>query len=324
MGFKDTGIFVKDYVSIKEDNTQTVFLQEEKVNVLRATDRAFIVHKDGVNHEVPQDMILQIDKKTNKYLLIEDSILFDSIGGQVVGNLNKGAKVELLEVDGQYGYFLMDNGAKVYIELKKTRVIMEENITPVILDTDLMLIQNEKFLNVEKGKEVNLKNYKEGKYIIIDEDKNEFEVMEEYIELKRRAVKTSRSGGSKRDEAAAKIVEAAHKEVGKPYIYASAGPKGFDCSGLTTYLFSNNLGIKLNRSSRDQAKNGVEVSKANLLPGDLVFFKTTGANIGHVGVYIGNNNMIHASSGRKKVMISSLDETYYKTRYVTARRVIND
>ena len=66
------------------------------------------------------------------------------------------------------------------------------------------------------------------------------------------------------------------------------------------------------------------MKKEELVPGDLVFFRTSGTGIGHVGLYIGDNNMIHASSGRRQIMISSLDEAYYKQRYITARRIINN
>ena len=324
IGFKDTGIFVKDYVSLKEDNTEVVFYQEEKVNILRETDKSFLVHKNGDNHEIPLDMMINTERKSKDYLVVNEVDLLQEINGQVIGSLNKGDIVELIEIKDDYGYFLLKNGMKGYMILSSLEAIMEDNITSAIANIDLLLIQNENSLNLERGMEVNLKNYINGKYIVIDEKNNEFEIKEEHIELRKRREKVSRGASSKRDESVGRLIETARKELGKPYIYGSSGPKGYDCSGFTSYVFSSTLGIKLNRSSIDQAKNGVEVSRENLLPGDLVFFKTTGARIGHAGIYIGNNEMIHASSGRRVVMISSLDEAYYKTRYVTARRVLND
>src|SRR5699024_11135820 len=108
-----------------------------------------------------------------------------------------------------------------------------------------------------------------------------------------------------------------------PYRSSGTGKNGYDCSGLTYSLYLNNAGIELNRSSRDQVKNGVAVKKSELIPGDIVFFRTSGRGIGHVGLYIGDGNMIHASSGSKKVVITPIDSKWYKQRYVTARRIIN-
>ncbi len=320
VGFKDTGIFVKDYTSIKDDKTEIVFKEEERVNVLRETDRAFVVHKDGQNYEIPLDKMIQLDKKSEEYLVLTKVDLFREIGGHVLGQLNPGDVVKLIEIKDNYGYFLLKNGVKGYMEMTKLKVKMESNITSALANTELLLVNNGVALSVEKGKEVNIKAYKDGKYTLIDEKENEFQVKAEYIELRKHRDKVSRGG--KREEAAKLVVEAAHKVLGKAYVYGAAGPNSFDCSGLTSYVYSSTLGIKLNRSSIAQASNGVEVKRDSLLPGDLVFFKTTSARIGHVGIYIGENKIIHAATSSRRVIISGLNETYYRTRYVTARRII--
>ena len=90
------------------------------------------------------------------------------------------------------------------------------------------------------------------------------------------------------------IVEYALQYVGYPYVYGTAGPNTFDCSGFTYYVYSQ-FGYTLNRSSRDQVKNGVAISKEDLQQGDLVFFSTNGQYPTHVGLYIGDNNIVHAS-----------------------------
>lgn len=125
------------------------------------------------------------------------------------------------------------------------------------------------------------------------------------------------------------VVVTARKYLGCKYKAGAMGPKRFDCSGLTTYVFQQ-YGILLNRSSRDQFKNGVEVKDTKkLLPGDLVFW--TGSNarskeIGHVGIVVeafsdGTFTFIHAAM--TGVQIDRSDAIYYKTRYRGARRVIN-
>jgi cell wall-associated NlpC family hydrolase len=92
---------------------------------------------------------------------------------------------------------------------------------------------------------------------------------------------------------------------------------------LTTYICKKN-GIKLPRRAIEQSKVGKYVSRNNLKPGDLIFFDTSKHHRGyvnHVGIYIGNNKFIHASSAKKKVIITSLKKTFYSKRYKIARRV---
>lgn len=111
--------------------------------------------------------------------------------------------------------------------------------------------------------------------------------------------------------------------VGYKYVYGGASPStGFDCSGLVYYICGK-LGCKVNRTADAQANNGVYVEKENLQPGDLVFFTDykTNKGIGHVGIYIGNNQFVHASTPTAGVIVSSLSEASYVKRYVTARRV---
>lgn len=122
------------------------------------------------------------------------------------------------------------------------------------------------------------------------------------------------------------IVEYAKKYLGYDYVLGGATPKtGFDCSGLTYYVYKQ-FGYTLSRTSTAQAKNGKEVSKSDLQPGDLLIFKNQAlTKIGHVGIYIGNNKMIHASEPGVGVVITDLDARgyNYNKRFVTARRIVD-
>ena len=119
-----------------------------------------------------------------------------------------------------------------------------------------------------------------------------------------------------------KVVEVALAQVGKPYIWASANPNiGFDCSGLTYSAFKQ-AGINLNRTSYTQINNGVSVDSKDLRKGDLVFFNNGGGRISHVGIYIGNNQFVHASSPGTGVIVSKLFGSYFGNTYVGARRII--
>lgn len=115
------------------------------------------------------------------------------------------------------------------------------------------------------------------------------------------------------------IVKEAEKYLGTRYVYGGNSPSGFDCSGFVQYTLKK-LGIKVNRSSRDQYKNGVAVSRENLQAGDLVFF-SKGGSISHVGIYGGNGKVIHAPSPGKVVSYSTLSHMTSYSTYVGARRV---
>ena len=96
---------------------------------------------------------------------------------------------------------------------------------------------------------------------------------------------------------------------------------GFDCSGFMQHIFRKTMQINLPRTSAEQAKMGVAVSRSELQPGDMVFFSTSRGRISHVGLYIGNNRFIHAPRTGKSIEITSLGNKYWNSKYVTARRV---
>lgn len=112
--------------------------------------------------------------------------------------------------------------------------------------------------------------------------------------------------------------------VGVPYRYGGASPDGFDCSGFTRYVFAH-FGVKLPHGASPQLNCGVEVSRDNLQPGDLVFFHSTYATsspASHCGIYVGNGQFVHsASGGNRGITVSNLSDSYYSRHYLTARRI---
>lgn len=148
--------------------------------------------------------------------------------------------------------------------------------------------------------------------------------VEEVKETPKEEVKENKNNASS-NSAINNIVSDAYKYVGYRYVYASANPSvGFDCSGLVYYLYKTHAGVTLNRSSRDQALNGYAVSRDNLKPGDLLFFSTFGGNrITHVGLYVGDGKMIHASTPKEGVIITDINTNYYVKNFMTARRVLD-
>lgn len=115
------------------------------------------------------------------------------------------------------------------------------------------------------------------------------------------------------------LVNTAKKYLGVPYVWGGTSPSGFDCSGLVQYVCRQN-GISVPRVAASQRGAGVSVSRANLQPGDLVFFGK-GGRVTHVGIYVGNGNMIHAPQTGDVVKISSINTSYRVSSYAGAVRV---
>lgn len=117
------------------------------------------------------------------------------------------------------------------------------------------------------------------------------------------------------------IVSTAYKYMGTPYVWAGTSPSGFDCSGFVYYVFNEN-GITTNRTAALLYQNGVAVDRSDLQAGDIIcFYNGSYSYIGHVGIYIGDNQFIHASSADGKVTIDSLESSYYNSHYYGARRI---
>lgn len=119
------------------------------------------------------------------------------------------------------------------------------------------------------------------------------------------------------------VIDLAHKQLGKPYVWGAEGPNSFDCSGLIYYVYKNAASITLPRTSSDQYSAGVAVSRSNLKAGDLIFSSTDGTgNITHVAIYVGDGQMIHAPRNGKNVEKVSINNSYWNKAYVGARRVL--
>lgn len=122
---------------------------------------------------------------------------------------------------------------------------------------------------------------------------------------------------------AQEIVNCAMQYLGCAYVYGGSSPRGFDCSGFTSYVYAQ-CGVKINRTASAQLNNGYAVSRSELQPGDLVMFNSGSRSpASHVGIYVGNGQFIHSSAPGVGVVIDSLNSNFYSRTYVGARRVVS-
>lgn len=121
------------------------------------------------------------------------------------------------------------------------------------------------------------------------------------------------------DQMARDLISEANRWLGTPYSYGGTTTGGTDCSGLVMSLYRDVTGVKIPRTTREQVRYCTNLARNKIRPGDLVFF-ANGKEVSHVGLYVGNGSMIHASSSRG-VIVSDIDSGYWARRYLTGGRV---
>jgi cell wall-associated NlpC family hydrolase len=123
-------------------------------------------------------------------------------------------------------------------------------------------------------------------------------------------------------ETEARLLDAAAEWMGTPYRFGGTSKSGVDCSALVRAVYAGAFGLRLTRSTRTQVREGREVGRHELRSGDLVFFRT-GRNQRHVGIYLGGNRLLHASSSQNRVLIDDLGQSHFQRTYWTARRLLD-
>lgn len=168
-------------------------------------------------------------------------------------------------------------------------------------------------LNSAIGQLRNIRDNQIKSGIVVEEINNKIEVAKEKVAQLQAAIDAASrpNRGDTVSVTGNAIVDYAYQFLGVPYVWGGTTPSGFDCSGFTQYVFRNAVGVSLPRTTYDQINVGVPVSYNNLQPGDLVFPHT-----GHVGIYIGGGQMIHAPRTGDVIKVSSVYKFY------TARRVV--
>ena len=243
-----------------------------------------------------------------------------------VGKLNKGYKVEYIGISGSWAN-IKYNGKVGYIHKdyisSSSSTSIDNNVksTKIVTASSLNFRRGastsaSKIGTLSKGTEVGFISESNGW------SKISYNGKVGYVSSSYLADKSSSNVPSYNK--ADKVIEFAKTLLGKPYVWGAEGPSSFDCSGYTQYVFKKSVGISLPRASREQAKFGKSVSRNNLQKGDLIALDMEGANNGqvnHIGIYMGDGRIIHASATKKKVLISNMTDYYYKS-IVSIRRVL--
>ncbi|MDO9557278.1 MAG: NlpC/P60 family protein [Coriobacteriia bacterium] len=197
-----------------------------------------------------------------------------------------------------------ENDADAVAELKATRA----QISAVQVELKAQQAEAKKQLDIMDDRKASIeKQFAERKRVLAGIE-SEVRALQAAEEAKRVSAAPRGDYGSPTNAPRSEVVSIAKSKLGAPYVWGAAGPNAFDCSGFTMWVYAR-VGVSLPHSSRSQISCGQRVSRANLAPGDLVFFGTS--VIHHVGIYVGGGMYIHAPHTGDVVRIASMDRSDY-------------
>lgn len=348
----------KNYTTLEERLTQVILektdleqsfkhnqillskLQKEKI-VQTEKIAKIILEKKQLEKEVAKNKIvlakLYKEKETQAKAL-EEKVL-------AMKHERKKIQSEVLENRSIMAQLKKDKTAGVGFQTKLTKIREENTRLRKAFEENKSILsgmQKDKVLDAKVLEEkiarmllLKIKNAKEKRKLLAQQEKAKIKrkkIMatkkkKEKLEKERKRKKILAEKRKKQDTKKVRrgVPRIAKKKLGRRYVWGAVGPGTFDCSGFTSYVYKK-TGINIPRTSREQSKYGRYVKRKQLKAGDLIFFDTSRRRkgiINHVGIYLGDNKFIHASSAKKKVIITSLKKPFYSQRYKWARRVVN-
>jgi len=286
---------------VQEETTEIVETNIEPVEEEKPEEKP---EENNTINTTPETKEPVVEQKTKKGYVNVDTVNIrkeTNTSCAILGQLSKNKEVQILEE--LKGWYKIKSGnltgyiASKYISDQKVADTTSRGSTE-----ERTPVENTKQENIQSAENTQKNDTPEKKEPSVEQTKSPVQ-----------------NTGSKGEQVVAKAKE----YLGHKYVYGGSSPStGFDCSGFTSYIYKQ-FGVTISRSSSAQAKNGTAVDKSNLQLGDLLIFNNeANTKIGHVGIYIGDNNFIHASNPKNGVKISSLLTNSYVKRYVGARRVL--
>lgn len=349
VGMKDAGVFLNPHQTVTYSGKKIEFKVGERVSIKETKGSSFIVAKGEARLNVPKEKILLTETNIKLFRVVKNTGIKNN--GKTVRNLFLGEELRLLEDKDATALVIAEDGVKGLVSKSSLEAISNSQrfVTSTEAKKDFSLKDGQKTILFKKGDRLDVVDFVDGLFVIL-KDGNEYRVAGDCVSLNSLPNNVSSNEAAEMAEAGievvpeefrnklgtverpsfvadnskvSNIISSALDKLGTPYVYATAGPESYDCSGFVYAVYTNEFGIKLPRSSRDQSEVGIKIEKEDLAAGDLVFFDTLSRGyVSHVGIYIGNGEFVHASSGQGRVIVSKLDQGYYSTRYVSASRVI--
>lgn len=254
---------------------------------------------------------------------------------QIIGGLTKGKNVTVVATSGEW-YKIKYGSRYGYINKKYTSTAVSDNKESSSADDMESNTQTmyciASSLNIRSGAGTSYAvtgSIKNGQSVTVLGNNNGWSKIKVgngygYVSSKYLSASKPASNGHNSEAInSSDLITFAKSFIGCEYVWGATGPLTFDCSGLTQYVFQH-FGVSIPRVSADQYNSAKKVSRSDMKAGDLVFFSnsTSGGKIAHVGIYIGNGQMIHASSTKDNVCISSINSDYYNQHYVGSGRYL--